>query len=314
MTKRLLMLLAVIALAYCVAGPVLAEDQKGAADTKANASGDQAKTPDDQNKDKEVVIRGVSRLRVKIEKPEPDLTFDVDEIAVPYVKTEDDVLDVSPTAMAYPAVSVPTTLESTQAASPYVLLFQRPPILKLAPKFNSQVGIANWRLRITDGFGNVFMDFSGSDNLPKQIVWDGRGKAGDMLDVGTSYSYIFSIIDVASNPTSQMGKPIVLESLLYDEQGATVAKVVASVFFKTTGRKTEISPKGKLYLREIADLLTSRQNYPLVIESYAKDVDDAQYKGEMIQDFLSERLTLPKDRFKISPQKSTVPKIVFRVR
>jgi len=305
MLKRIWWCAAVIALGMVLAGPVTAADQPS-----ETPAGEQAK----EGQDKDVVIRGVSRLRVKMEKPEPELSFDVDEIAVPYVKTEDDVLDVTPTSSAYPAVSVPGYLDSTQAASPFVQLFQRAPILKLSPKFNSQVQIANWRLRITDGFGNVFKDFSGNGSLPKQIIWDGVGKGDTMVDVGTSYSYIFTVVDVASNPTSQMGKPIVLESLIYEDKGATVAKVVGSVFFNKQKRKTEISPKGKLYLREVADLLTSRQNYPMVIEVYAKDVDDASYKGEMVQEYLSERLTLPKDRFKISPQKANLEKIAFRIK
>lgn len=284
---------------------------------EAAASQNQADDKKDagESKNQEVVIKGVQRLRVKVEKPDPDVKFDVDEIVVPYVKTEDYVLDVSPTSMTSPGVSIPARLNSVQVASPFIQLFQRPPIFTLRPRYKSKVAISKWRVRVTDGMGNVFRDFSGRDNLPELIVWDGLSKTNEMADVGTSYSYIFSILDVASNPTSQMGKPIVMESLLYEENGWLVAKVVSDVLFeKTDKNRTKISKKGELYLREVADYLTSRQNYPLVIEAYAKDVDNATYRAEMIRDYLADRLILPQEKFKINSQKATLEKIVFRIR
>jgi len=312
MTTRLFRILTTIIFlgSLGVAIPLLAEEDKD------QLAGPPEKKAEEKKSDsQEVVIRGVQRLKVKVEKPEPDLTFDVDEIAVPYVKTEDSVLDVSPTAMTYPAVSVPSTLNSSQAAAPYIQLFRRPPILTLNPRYKGKVAIAKWRLRITDGYGNVFKDFSGRGSLPKQIVWQGEGKGNKgMLDVGTSYSYIFSIIDVASNPTSQMGKPIVLESLLYEKDNVIIAKVVADVVLEKKGRKTVISQKGKLYLKEVADLLTQRQRYPLIVESYFKDVDDANYKGEKIQKYLSGLLVIPKKRIKIVARKSRIKKFVFKIK
>jgi hypothetical protein len=283
-----------------------AEDQlAGPPDKKEEAKAD----------NQDVVIRGVQRLKVKVEKPEPDLTFDVDEIAVPYVITEASVLDVSPTSMAYPAISVPSELKAGQAASPFIQLFRRPPILTLNPRYKGNVGIAKWRLRITDGFGNVFRDYSGRGSLPKRIIWDGKGKENKgMLDVGSSYSYIFSIIDVASNPTSQMGKPIVLESLMYEKDGIIIAKVVADAVFEKKGRKTVISQKGKMYLKEVADLLTAKQRYPLVVVSYFKDVDDASYKGEIVQEYLAKLLVIPKKRIQVVAKKSRLKKLVFKIK
>lgn len=273
-----------------------------------------AKATPAQGSEKEVVIKGESRLKVKAEKPEPDLKFDVDEIAVPYVKTEDYVQDVSPTSIANPSVTIVSYLNSSQTASPFIQLFKKPPIMTLRPRYKSKAGIANWRLRITDGFGNVFRDFSGKNSLPEEIVWDGRNGAREMMDVGTSYSYIFSIVDVASNPTSQMGRPMVLESLLYEENGVLVGKVTCEALFEKKARRTGLSPKGELYCREVADLLSWRQNYPLIIDCYAKDVDAANSNGEIIQEYLTKRMILPKDRFKIVGNKSRLEKVVFNIR
>ena len=287
--------------------PLLAaKNQPAEASGKPDAAGESGQ--------QEVVIRGVHRLKVKVEKPDPDISFDVDEIAVPYVKTEDSVLDVSPTAMSHPSVSIVSKLNSTQAASPFIQLFQHSPILTLRPRYTSKVKIAKWRLRITDSFGNVFKDFSGRNTLPKKISWDGIGKDNKMLSVGISYSYIFAIIDVASNPTSQMGKPIILESLLYEQGGITVAQIVYKVVLERKGRKTIITKKGELYLREVADLLTFKQKYPLVIESYAKDIDAAKTKGEIIQEYFQERLLLSKQKFKLVAQKSRIERVVFKIR
>lgn len=275
-------------------------------DMKADASGSSGSA--------EVVIKGVQRLRVKVEKPEPDLKFDVDEIAVPYVKTEDTVLDISPTSLAQPAVSVPSNLNSPLSASPHLQMFQRPPLLSLTPKYKSQIAIAKWRIRITDGFGNVFKDFSGNGSLPSQIIWDGWSKDHVMADVGTSYSYIFSIIDVASNPTSQMGKPIVMESLIYDDGGTLYANLTGEVLFEKEERKTSVSKKGQLYLKEAQDLIQTRQNFPVVIESTAKDTDDATTKGELVQEYLAERMILPKESFQVVAKKGRLEKITLIIR
>lgn len=286
-----------------------------AADDKDELAGAPEKKAEEKtDSSQEVVIKGVQRLKVKVVKPEPDLSFDVDEIAVPYVVTEDSVMDVSPTSMTDPQVSVPSTLNSSQAASPHIQLFRRPPILTLNPRYNSQVNISRWSLRVTDGFGNVFKNFTGEGSLPKQIIWDGTDKNKQMLDIGTSYSYIFSIVDVASNPTSQMGKPVVLESLLYEDNGELIAQVVHDAIFDKGERKTTISQKGELYLREVADLITARQVYPVQLEAYAKDLDDASSKGEIIQDYLVERLTMPKENIKLSPKKSRIAKVLFRIK
>jgi len=311
MTKRLGLLVGVAALylGFFWIGQVFAAETKTAealTDQKAAAQGS----------DKEVVIRGESRLRVKVEKPEPDLMFDVDEIAVPYVKTEDYVMDVSPTSIAHPAVNITSYLGSSQTASPFIKIFKRPPIMTLRPRYKSKGNIAKWRLRITDGFGNVFKDFSGKNSLPEELIWDGRGGMNDseMADVGTSFSYIFSIVDVASNPTSQMGRPIVLESLMYEDNGMTIAKVVSEAIFEKKERRTALSSKGELYCREIADILLVRQSYPMVIECYAKDVEAATSNGEILRDYLTQRYILPKDNFKIVGFKARLEKIVFKIR
>ncbi|MBN1596123.1 hypothetical protein JW933_09380 [candidate division FCPU426 bacterium] len=304
--------LLIMTLALTVGAATLASAQD---EEKDELAGPPEKKEESKADSQEVVIRGVQRLKVKVEKPEPDVTFDVDEIAVPYVVTEDSVMDVSPTSMAYPAVSVPVELNSTQSAAPYIQLFKQPPVLTLNPRYKGNVNIAKWRLRITDGFGNVFKDYSGESNLPKQLIWDGRGKDNkEMMDVGTSYSYIFSIVDVASNPTSQMGKPIVLESLLYEENGEIIARLVAEAIFEKKGVKTEISQKGKLYLKEVADLLMYRQRFPLLIESYFGDVDEASYQGERIQKYLEELMILPEKKIKVVARKSRLKKVVFIIK
>lgn len=303
-------IIAILCLSVWLGRPVLAAE----AEKSELAGAPEKKAEEKSDSNQEVVIKGVQRLKVKAVKPEPDLSFDVDEIAVPYVVTEDSVLDVSPTSMTDPQISVPSTLNSTQAASPHVQLFKRPPILTLNPRYNSQVNISKWSLRITDGFGNVFKNYTGEGSLPKQIVWDGTDKNKQMLEIGTSYSYIFSIVDVASNPTSQMGKPVVLESLLYEENGEIIAQVVNEALFEKSERKTAIGQKGELYLREIADIITSLQNFPIQLEAYAKDVDDASAKGEIVQDYLVERLTIPKENIKLSPRKSRIAKMLFKIK
>jgi hypothetical protein len=212
-------------------------------------------------------------------------------------------------------VSLVTYLSASQTASPFVQLLKKPPIMSLHPKFKSKAGIANWRLRITDGSGNVFKEYSGKSSLPDDIIWDGHNTAGtEMADVGTSYSYIFSVVDEASNPTSQMGRPLVLESLMYDEGGYTVAKVLADALFDKKERKTQISAKGELYCREVADILTARQNYPLILDCYAKDVDAANSNGEIIQDYLVERYVLPREKIVIVGNKSRLEKISFKIK
>jgi hypothetical protein len=135
-----------------------------------------------------------------------------------------------------------------------------------------------------------------------------------MADVGISYSYIFSVVDEASNPTSQMGRPLVLESLIYDIPGYTVAEVLADALFDKKERRVVLSAKGQLYCREAADILTARQNYPLTLDCYAKDVDAANSNGELIQEYLVERYILPKEKIIILGNKSRLEKIVFKIR
>ena len=302
-------------LTAAILGCCLSGTQGWAAPAEEKLAGPpEKKAAADQESDKEVVIRGESRLKVKFEKPEPDLKFDVDEIAVPYVKTEDYVMDVSPTSIANSAISVASYLNSSQTASPYIQIFKKTPILTLRPRYKSKGSISHWRLRITDGFGNVFKDFSGKGSLPAEIVWEGRNKNLEMMDVGTSYSYIFSVVDEATNPTSQMGRPIILESLLYEQNGTTIGKVTVEALFSKNMRKNSLSPKGELYCREIADIFTARQTYPVILECYAKDVDTANTLGEIIQAYLSEHYTLPKDKFKIESYKSRLEKIAFKLR
>ena len=320
MKPRIGMSLGVLALAAGLAAGIAGPLRAAAPEPEATSEEELAGVPQDAAKpsaedtSQEVVIRGESRVKVEVEKPEPDLIFDVDEIAEPYVVTEDFALDVSPTSMAGPAVAVTSYLSSSQTASPHLRIFERPPILHLRPRYNAKGGVARWRLRITDAFGNVFKDFTGKGSLPDSIVWDGRSRKGEMLDVGVSYSYIFSVVDRASNPTSQMGRPVLLESLLFEKDGVTTAKVTASAMFGKKGRRTVLAPKGELYCREIADVLMADQNYPLQIDCYAKDVDMANTYGEIVQEYLMERLIMPKKRFAVKGHRARNEKIVFQIR
>jgi outer membrane protein OmpA-like peptidoglycan-associated protein/flagellar hook assembly protein FlgD len=103
-------------------------------------------------------------------------------------------------------------------------------VFKLAT--DNRQGIVEWKLDIRDNAGSVVRSFNDRNmglQLPAEILWDGKGTAGNAVSDGI-YTATFSILyDAGNNPIS---KP---KDIRLDTQGPSVEVYVGDPYFSPNG-------------------------------------------------------------------------------
>ncbi|MFW6129753.1 MAG: hypothetical protein ACOC56_01140 [Atribacterota bacterium] len=86
-----------------------------------------------------------------------------------------------------------------KTVQPYIPDIPEPPIISFYPELIN-VSSAEWKLIIIDDNGDAIKIIQGEGNPSKVIEWDGYDKNGDIVKVGTNYSYRFICIDENNKP------------------------------------------------------------------------------------------------------------------
>lgn len=246
-----------------------------------------------------MVVEGENRLKLK--SGMPPLEWKVD----PYAKLGDEFAflrvyeELSPPQISKPPLVMPATYDSKRVATPWLTRIMTTPVLTLNIKTEENIEGASWNFFIKDSNGRVFYEERDRGYIPEDLVWDGRGANGDMLQLGRDYTYVFSVIDAAGNPTRKAGKAFRLDALRYREDGWNVIGFSPDVLF-TDKTRAELSANGKLYMEEVKDQIAQYFDGAIHIRMYGRDGNLARSRATVIQRFFTEALTLNEDQFKVT--------------
>lgn len=135
--------------------------------------------------------------------------------------------------------------------------------------------IKGWLFRVWTPDGKrVFKEFKGSGTPPSEIIWDGIGDNGDVVDSAEEYPLSFEVADKLGNKTSI--RPAVLPTDILIEVTPYGYKIrVHSIEFAFGS--AELTPKGAQIVKKVADKLKKFGGYKIRVEGHTDNIGSYEY-------------------------------------
>ena len=266
--------------------------------TSYNAFSQQAKESDDSVQPLDVRIKGKAKDLVDIEKAPPEIEIDLESIVSSSAGMTEDLLEkgiVVPSKSDYEQFNY---LGSNQVTKPHLPDLSEPPLVRFLPRL-SEIAVKHWELIVTDENGNSIRNIKGRGLPTKVIKWDGIDKKGEIINVGTLYSYRFVATDAHDNPYTVEGEPFILDALRYKKGKKIIVEIDNKRIFKEDS--SEISEEAELILQKAIDILREYSHYPFKINLYVQDEDSplAREQRDNIKNLIAKNLPLMPEEISI---------------
>ncbi len=179
----------------------------------------------------------------------------------------------------------------------------------------SKKPIKDWSFTIINpNTGKAFWSTSGKSQLKNQIVWDGKGSNGSLVQSATDYPYEFTVADSDGGENTLSGQ-IHVDVLLMREAGKLKMQIPSIIFrsdnadFKSqaevaAGPEEERDSKGLdqktidnniRVLKRIADILKKFPDYKVTIEGNANNLTGSSQEEREVQILSEQRAKFVRD-------------------
>jgi outer membrane protein OmpA-like peptidoglycan-associated protein/flagellar hook assembly protein FlgD len=132
--------------------------------------------------------------------------------------------------------------------------------------------IDSWSFKIYDTKGNLFKEYGGTGSPAETLIWDGRGKDGELVLSAMDYPYEFTVSDVLANERTVEGE-IPVDVLVVREDGQLKIKI-SNINFQPNSAEfveddPEIAERNQYVLDRVAEILQKYRQYEITIEGHA---------------------------------------------
>ena len=158
-------------------------------------------------------------------------------------------------------------------------------------KCSTKAKLSSWSFVINDPNGREFWRTSGKSAITEQLVWDGRGSNGELVQSAMDYPYVFTVTDELGMTSSVEGKINV--DVLVIRVGDVLKMQVPSIIFRsdsadfgmagqkdadgrtiTSGITAEQKANNERVLKRIAEILKKFEDYNVTIVGHANRLTD----------------------------------------
>ncbi len=239
----------------------------------------------------EMVVEATNEVRQKIEKG--SFSFELDAAAVDsfFTAMDFEALEVSPVSGLQPHLNNLEILKSDQPPHMWIQELARTPVARFYPSEPEGHKIKTWSLAVTDYRGAPFKTYSGKDDPPESLIWDGLSDGGEFLEVGYPYSYVFSLKDKGTNEYNYAGVSFRIPALDYRQDGDRVLELAGGELFSRLDSK--LSHQGENWLTRVADEIRRHPYSPVRVVLTAEDKTTAAARTEVVAKYLAESMILP---------------------
>lgn len=235
------------------------------------------------------VIKGKYKGKIEEKKPEFELQYDIFEVVRTFGHRGTHIYDEELKQQSEIASTPLPELSSDQVRRPWLSEIEEPPLAVFHPLYGEDV--EKWELVITDAVGNVFRTFSGKGKPPRNVRWNGENRNGEMIDVGTDYSYYVKAVDQLGNTSRILGKKIRIPGLYWKKDLNYIVRVDGRIVF--TENTSAFTRTGQKLLLEASDYVRKDINKRLRVVVYSRNEELSVTRARKIADYLLDRIIVP---------------------
>lgn len=242
-------------------------------------------------------VTGQAKDKVLIEKPTPEIKFEVRDLVDSGTEKTDKLLEKARPIPADEDFARFNRLGSDQTARPWLPDLSEAPLISFRPEAAKTV-VTGWRLEVTNETGDVIRTLSGKGNPVGEIVWDGVESSGKMIKVATAYSFRFVTIDEYKNAHTTLGKAFALKNLKYKDKKNLCVEISTKFLFKDE----KLTPEGLPVLERALDVLREYSQFPFSLDFQTENPqgDVVKARQKVLTEKITKDLLLPKDSVKYS--------------
>jgi outer membrane protein OmpA-like peptidoglycan-associated protein/flagellar hook assembly protein FlgD len=211
-------------------------------------------------------------------------------------------------------------------------------VLTIRLKADNASPIKNWSLDIYEpdmekgtGPARLFKRFEGSAEPSEELLWDGRGDNGDLVQSAVDYPYIFSSTDDLGNTKARTGA--FTTDVMVIREGDRFRMQVPSIVFPADSAVFDSLPQSTLdnnnrVIKRIAEILNNFSSYKVMIEGHANPTTpfgpDREEEEQSLNDisekragYVLEQLVLngvDRDRLSFTGTGASIPVVPFEDR
>jgi len=256
----------------------------------------------ESSESEEVTVTGEDKLKLTTKKPLLEIKENMNDAVPIYNATEERLLSESPSTCSIWSQDYSIVMDSKQVVFPCLKRLVKNTVVTFYPQTKGEV-VTSWNLVITDDKGRAFKKFNGTYVLPNNLPWNGRSDKDKMIDTDTTYTYIFSYVDVVGTPHTIVGNPFSIDALVHQEKNGLVITLSSRVMFDPSVEDVQIKPDAMLLIQEVADEIKNYFGLPIEIEVYDNNTTMAKAQAEIISNLLAERLIVWNEQIKTSTHK-----------
>ncbi len=154
-------------------------------------------------------------------------------------------------------------------------------ILTINPEAGDGTGIRDWTLDIYAPSGKIFKSFSGKNNPPSSIIWDGAGRDKDLVESAVDYFMVFSARDLAGNTAKSESVKLPIDILvIVTERGLKIR--ISNIEFAFN--KATLTGAAFPILNRVTELLNKYGKYSIIIEGHTDDIGEEEYNLKLSED------------------------------
>jgi outer membrane protein OmpA-like peptidoglycan-associated protein len=158
--------------------------------------------------------------------------------------------------------------------------------IKLEAKDDSPLESRYFEVREPQPPHMLFYRWEGTGDPPAEIVWDGKGRSGDLVQSATDYPYTFSATDARGN-TSVLRQEIPVDVLVIREGDTLRVQVPTIVFASNSGGFDGLDEvtraNNEFILLRIAQVLQKFSTYKVKVEGHANPLGRTEREREQEQ-------------------------------
>ncbi|MBN1533068.1 MAG: OmpA family protein [Spirochaetes bacterium] len=142
-------------------------------------------------------------------------------------------------------------------------------VLTIRPGGRDEFGISQWKLSVYTPSGYPFKTFQGRGNIPGEILWDGYGDGGEIVESAADYTIDIEATDEAGNYARSRKDRLHADVLVMDTEHGFRIRVSSIEFVPGSA---EFAGSARSVLSRVYSVLGRYRGYRCVVEGHTDDV------------------------------------------